>query len=99
MASKAARGQWGFAAAGLCALTFFGYWLLLIVESVGWLRYGEWPDYKLQTVLGSLGIPPPVTQWGGIQKIFDYFLRNDVSFSILLAIGIFGFIAWLAFQE
>ena len=60
----------------IAALLLFGAFtaplFILAVQAFLWLREGTWPAFPVDKALGHLGVPKPVTEWGGAQIIIDH---------------------------
>lgn len=77
-----------FACAVIAVLIFAG-------QALFWLRWGEWPDLKVQDAFFYYNWPFPNFTWGGIEKIALWFLDLPLSlgtFLFGLAVGGLSFV-------
>lgn len=75
-----------------------GYWLVAIatsfgsavaviaVQSVYWLKHGEWPAFTVARLLSWLGFHVASVNWTGVQRILRWLLDCPVA-GALLAVG------------
>ncbi|MDQ2763242.1 MAG: hypothetical protein M3Y22_07030 [Pseudomonadota bacterium] len=61
--------------------------IIVLVQSIIWLKSGVWPSFTMREGFGWLGVPVPAVSWKGAQQIIQYAISCPVA-GASFAIGI-----------
>jgi len=65
--------------------------IIVVYQTICWLRTGNWPTFTADDARTFLGIPFPQTEWVGITKILSWILDQPLSVDLLvLGFGLMG---------